>query len=155
MSLHNLYSETNFGNRTSFANEGGSCSKFSDGISNIADIIQVLKDNKSENYDQRGIDLIEEMKKTVKIGEECFKRERRFKSGDSDEWKWSSYLSSFHICLPLLGKPSKKWTRYFMTSSQKVAVLKPNFLNIFSYKHILDFYLSKCGFSSVCIKKFP
>ena len=108
MSLHNLYSETNFGNRTSFANDGGSCSKFSDGISNISDIIQVLKDNKSENYDQRGMDLIEEMKKTVKIGEECFKRERRFKSGDSDEWKWSSYLSSFHICLPLLGKPSKK-----------------------------------------------
>ena len=30
-----------------------------------------LKDVESDNFDQRGMELIEEMKRTVKIGEEC------------------------------------------------------------------------------------
>ena len=61
-----------------------------------------LKDVESDNFDQRGMELIEEMKRTVKIGEDCFKREWRFKSGDSDEWKWSSYISVLNILLPIL-----------------------------------------------------
>ena len=61
-----------------------------------------LKDVGSANFDQRGMELIEEMKRTVKIGEDCFKREWRFKSGDSDEWKWSSYFSVLNILLPIL-----------------------------------------------------
>ena len=61
-----------------------------------------LKDVGSANFDQRGMELIEEMKRTVKIGEECFKREWRFKSGYSDEWKWSSYFSVLNILLPIL-----------------------------------------------------
>ena len=100
MSLHNLYS--NFENHTIFANE--KCSKFFLGKLNITNqnTVNFLKDVGSANFDQRGMELIEEMKRTVKIGEDCFKREWRFKSGDSDEWKWSSYFSVLHICLPII-----------------------------------------------------
>ena len=102
MSLHNLYSKTNVENQTIFANEN--CSEFF--LGKLSDINQTItnfpQDVESDNFDQRGMNLIEEMKKTVKIGEECFKRERRFKSEDSDEWKWSSYFSTLHIYLPII-----------------------------------------------------
>ena len=114
----------NFENRTIFANEN--CSEFF--LGKLSDINQTItnfpQDVESDNFDQRGMDLIEEMKKTVKIGEQCFKRERRFKSGDSEEWKWSSYLSSFHICLPLLGKPSKKINTIFYDIKSKGSSFK-------------------------------
>ena len=92
----------NFENRTIFANEN--CSEFF--LGKLSDINQTItnfpQDVESDNFDQRGMDLIEDMKKTVKIGEQCFKRERRFKSEDSDEWKWSSYFSTLHIYLPII-----------------------------------------------------
>ena len=98
----NFYNNYNTTNAENYENRTECANFFNGNLTEIKKSIQSLNMNKSEDYDQRRMELIEEMKETVKIGEKCFNRERRFKSGDTEEWKWSSYFSFLHILLPVV-----------------------------------------------------